>query len=87
MKEQLQCTLETRKSFQEQHHQSLRVLRLDDVREKTGLSRSSIYLKEKNGAFPKHISLGVRLSGWLESEVDAWIAERVAASRTKGAAA
>jgi len=31
--------------------------------------------------FPKPIFLGARAVGWLESEIDAWIAERVKASR------
>ena len=51
------------------------------VRLRTGLSRSTIYLKMKNGEFPTQVSLGPRAVGWLEAEVDRWIASRVDLSR------
>lgn len=53
-----------------------RILRLPDVKVRTGLSRSSIYAFIKDGKFPQHIALGARSVGWYESEVDAWIASR-----------
>ena len=34
-----------------------------------------------NGSFPKPVRLGARAIGWIESEVDAWIREQIAASR------
>ena len=58
-----------------------RILRLTDVKTRTGLSRSTIYLNISNGTFPKHISLGRRSVGWLESEIDGWIAARIRQSR------
>jgi prophage regulatory protein len=58
-----------------------RILRLADVKARTGLSRSTIYLNISNGIFPRHISLGERCVGWLESEIDAWIVARIAKSR------
>lgn len=57
------------------------IIRLRRTIEKTGLSRSTIYALEKRGDFPKKINLSPRTMGFLESEVDAWIAER-AATRT-----
>jgi len=45
------------------------------------LRRSAIYLRLTNGTFPKPIRLGPRSVRWIASEVDAWIAERVAQSR------
>ncbi|MCD8566707.1 MAG: AlpA family transcriptional regulator [Alphaproteobacteria bacterium] len=54
-----------------------RFLRLSDVKERTGLSRSTIYLSMSQGNFPANISLGPRCVGWLESEIDAWMQERV----------
>lgn len=57
------------------------ILRLPLVRARTGLSRSTIYLKISEGTFPAPISLGERSVGWIESEVDAWIAERIKESR------
>ena len=56
----------------------MRVLRLRDVSAKTGLGRSRIYETITEGAFPKPIPLGDRARGWLESEVEAWIRDRVA---------
>ena len=58
-----------------------RILRLPDVKARTGLSRSTIYAKVKEGSFPKYISLGIRSVGWLESEIEAWIKSRIDASR------
>lgn len=49
------------------------VLRLPEVKLRTGLSRSSIYLKINEGTFPKPIPLGLRAVGWLDSEVDSWV--------------
>jgi len=57
------------------------ILRLPDVKARTGLSRSTIYLRISQGTFPAPIALSVRSVGWIESEVDAWIAERIKMSR------
>lgn len=59
-----------------------RILCLPQVKTATGLSRSSIYAKVKDGQFPRYISLGARSVGWLESEIQAWIDECVKASRS-----
>jgi prophage regulatory protein len=54
----------------------LRILRLREVRERTGLSTSSIYNLK---CFPvKRVPLGPNTVGWLEHEVCDWLAERVA---------
>ena len=58
-----------------------RILRLPDVKARTGLSRSSIYAYIKDGKFPHHIALGERSVGWYESEVDAWVASRQRVNR------
>lgn len=52
-------------------------LRLSDVMKRTGLSRSTIYLNIKNGHFPKNINIGTRSVGWLESEINAWMQQRI----------
>jgi prophage regulatory protein len=57
------------------------ILRLPAVKAQTGLSRSTIYLRISQGAFPKPISLGPRAIGWLQSEVSAWVNCRVKATR------
>lgn len=58
------------------------MIRMNVVKEMTGLSRSTIYQFIKDGKFPEQIKLGERASGWLESEVDDWLQKRVNLSRT-----
>ena len=53
------------------------ILRLPQVRERTGLSRSTIYLKISRGQFPIQLPLGARAVGWLDSDVEDWIRERI----------
>jgi len=60
------------------------ILRLNATLAKTGLSRSVLYSEISKGNFPKQISLTERSVGFLESEVDSWIDERVKASRSQG---
>ena len=59
----------------------VRFLRLPEVQRRTGLSRSTIYVRLEQGLFPRPVSLGGRAVGWIESEVDEWIRERISASR------
>lgn len=59
-----------------------KILRLRLVLSRTGLSRSMAYDLMGKGLFPKPINLGARAVGWLESEIDGWIADCVKASRT-----
>lgn len=58
-----------------------RFLRLPEVLERTGLSRSTIYVRLEQGLFPRPVSLGARAVGWIESEVDEWIRQRIEESR------
>ena len=58
-----------------------KIIRLPAVKSKTGWSRSSIYSLMAQGKFPAPVSLGSRAVGWVEKEVDQWIADRIAASR------
>lgn len=60
-----------------------RFLRLPQVREITGRSRSRIY---DDPTFPKPIKLSIRESAWVESEVRAWMTHRVQQSRHDGLA-
>jgi prophage regulatory protein len=55
-----------------------RMLRLPEVVRRTGLSKRSIYRLEASDSFPSRRKLGLRAVGWLESEVDAWIAKLAA---------
>ncbi len=60
----------------------MRILRLPEVVERVGLKRASIYQHIGQGTFPKQIALGERAVGWIESEIDAWLAERILARKT-----
>ena len=58
------------------------IIRRKMVEGRTGLSRSTIYQRIKDGTFPPPISLGAKAVGWLQSDIDDWIAERVQSSRS-----
>lgn len=62
-------------------HPPIRFLRLPEVVARTGLSRSTIYVRLDQGRFPRPVSLGGRAVGWIESEVDEWMRNRIAESR------
>ena len=61
------------------NQEKLSILRRKQVEDRTGLSRSSIYLYIQEGTFPKPINLGARAVGWLENEVDKWLTDRIEA--------
>lgn len=56
----------------------MKLLRLKAVMEATGLGRSSIYKFIAQGTFPKPVPLGDRAVGWVDHEIEEWIADRVA---------
>ncbi|GBO48497.1 helix-turn-helix transcriptional regulator [Pectobacterium versatile] len=56
---------------------SHQLLRLNQVREKTGLKRSQIYLYMKTGDFPQSIKIGPTSVAWLESEINEWIERKL----------
>jgi prophage regulatory protein len=51
-----------------------RLIRLEEVKQRVGLSRASIYKRMADGRFPKSRSMGSRCAVWIESEIDEWIA-------------
>lgn len=58
------------------------ILRLPAVKNRTGLSRSTIYLRIAQGKFPKQISLGGKIVGWLENDIETWVANQIEQSRS-----
>lgn len=64
--------------------QRLTVLRRQQVQDRTGLSRSSIYALIASAQFPSPIRLSANTVGWLEHEIENWIGERAKASRDGG---
>jgi prophage regulatory protein len=58
-----------------------RILRLAQVREVTGLGRSCIYQLQAQKQFPQRIKISGRSVGWVESEVQQWVARKISQSR------
>ncbi|HBP5283205.1 MULTISPECIES: helix-turn-helix transcriptional regulator [Pseudomonas] len=56
----------------------MRIIRLKEVMDLTGLARSTVYKYIAANEFPIPVPLGDRCVGWLESEIHDWILARVA---------
>jgi len=61
-------------------------IRMRELLQRVGLSRSTVYRLTDAGRFPSPIKLSERASAWRLREVEAWAAERINASRTSEAA-
>lgn len=57
----------------------MRIIRLKEVTNSTGLARSTVYKFIAEGTFPKPVPLGDRCVGWVEEEVHDWIMVRIEA--------
>ena len=64
------------------HHQ---VLRRKQVEARVGLCKSTIYQRIAENTFPKPVSLGLRAVGWIEAEINTWLANQIEQSRKGGA--
>lgn len=49
-----------------------RILRLNAVLDRTGLSRSTLYRKMQAGTFPTNVKISERCAGWRQSAVEEW---------------
>ncbi|HAW1235777.1 TPA: AlpA family transcriptional regulator [Escherichia coli] len=58
-----------------------RFLRLRQVEDKIGFGKSWIYRQIQLQQFPPSIRLNSRHVAWLESDVDAWIHQRIRLTR------
>jgi prophage regulatory protein len=58
-----------------------RLLRLNEVKRCTGLSKSSIYNQISDGTFPQPVPIGARAVAWVEDEIQEWINNRIAERR------
>lgn len=54
------------------------VLRKKQVLAMVGLSASTVYMLQKTGAFPLPMKLSLRATGWLASDIESWLATKVA---------
>lgn len=62
----------------------MRLLRVGEVQRRLGgCARSTVYSLERGDpTFPRRRRISEGVAGWLESELDAWLAERPVASST-----
>lgn len=58
-----------------------RLIKRREVLASTGLAVSTLYERISAGTFPRPVALGPRSVAWSESEVQTWIAERIAEPR------
>lgn len=54
----------------------LEMLRLEAVKRRTGMPKSTIYDRMAKGGFPKPRKIGPRAVAWLSSEIDDWMRSR-----------
>jgi prophage regulatory protein len=65
------------------NRESRRFIRIEEVLSITSLSRSELYRRIKAGTFPAQVKLAPGHSVWVESEVSAWVADRIAECRAE----
>ena len=63
-----------------------RMLRREEVQQRTGLSRSAIYRLMREDDFPLPHRVGRRAVRWRESDLETWLASRPLARGRKAAA-
>ena len=54
-----------------------KIMRRPEVEAVTGNSRSSIYAMMARGDFPKPVKIGARSVGWVTSDIEAWLDQRM----------
>jgi prophage regulatory protein len=59
-----------------QPSEPLRILRFAEVSYRTGLRRSSLYQRIREGSFPKPVRITPYAVGWRSNEIEAWIQSR-----------
>ena len=59
----------------------MKILRVDEVTERIGVCRGTLWRWEKLGLFPKKIQIGRRAMGWLEEDIDNWLKEKKEAAK------
>ena len=68
---------------QQQVNNLPRLMRLNQIRSLTGLSRSTIYGLMKTGDFPPNVQIGARAVGWIDSEIASWLSGRIGARASR----
>jgi len=57
------------------------IIRLPELKARTGLSKTTIYDLISAGKFPDRVKIGQRSVGWISAEIDDWVSERISSSR------
>lgn len=68
------------------HSNRKALIKRREVLARTALANSTLYRLMNAGDFPQSVSIGPRAVAWVETEVEDWIEQRIAAGRNKGAA-
>jgi prophage regulatory protein len=71
--DQNRASHEVAKPLSKLDHLPLKLLRFGAVRERTGLSRSTVWRLERRGEFPRHMKISANVVAWLEEDVVKWI--------------
>lgn len=50
-----------------------KILRINEVVEMVGMSKSTIYRWIDKGQFPKYVKLGATSTGWYSDHIESWI--------------
>ena len=58
------------------------LIRLSEVLKRTGYSKAWVYARMSRGQFPQSVKIGARAIAFIESEIDDWIDQRIAESRS-----
>jgi prophage regulatory protein len=58
-----------------------RMLRRQEVENRTGLKRSTIYEAIAKGTFPRPVRVGTKAVCWVEIEIEAWLQEKIKNTR------
>lgn len=56
----------------------MKLIRLKQVMDCTGLARSTVYKYMADEQFPKPVKLGGRVVAWVEAEIYAWVLAKIA---------
>lgn len=62
-----------------------RIIRLQELKNLTGLSTTTIWRKEKENSFPKRRKISKRAVGWMQNEVVQWMNEQAATDQFSNA--
>ena len=60
---------------------NLQLLRRTEVEQLTGLSRTAIYDRMREGRFPKSVALSPKTIRWVRGEIIKWIEEQISIAR------